>query len=168
MFLQEVDLLSRLRHPNIVKMVDTFATYDEVVIVTKYGGIDLHHLLHKPTVMLEEPYPGWIALLWQLLRGLSYMHQKDVVHADMKPSNCVVDDHAVLRIIDVGLSWVDRPGVRPTVEDDFDTKLGGIGLMTPCYRSPEVYLCDPDFGKPMDMWGRWMHRPGVVYFKALD
>ena len=25
--------------------------------------------------------------------------------------------------------------------------------MTPCYRSPEVYLCDPDFGKPMDMWG---------------
>ena len=124
-FLQEVDLLSRLRHPNIVKMVDAFATYDEVVIVTKYGGIDLHHLLHKPTVMLEEPYPGWIALVWQLLRGVSYMHQKDVVHADMKPSNCVVDDHAVLRIIGVGLSWMDRPGVRPAIEDDYATQLRG-------------------------------------------
>ena len=119
------------------------------------GGIDLHHLLHKSTVKVEEPYHGWIALLWDLLRGLSYMHQKDVVHADLKPCNVVVDDKNVLRIIGVGLSWVDRPGLRPTIHDtECDTaELGSLRFMTPCYRSPEVYLCDPTFGKPMDMWG---------------
>ena len=175
-FLQEVDLLSRLRgHPNIVRMVDTYASHDEVALVTQYGGIDLHHLLHKSTVKVEEPYHGWIALLWDLLRGLSYMHQKDVVHADLKPCNVVVDDKNVLRTIDVGISWVDRPGLRPTIHDiECDTaELGGLRFMTPCCRSPEVYLCDPNFGKPMDMWGvgcivleMWILKPLVSFKKT--
>ena len=101
--------------------------------------------------MLSWPYKGYFGLLSQLLCGVAYMHHKDVVHADIKPGNVVVDDAQVWRIIDVGLSWVDRPGLRLTAGSD--AELGGLRLMTPCYRSPEVYLCDPNFGKPMDMWG---------------
>ena len=178
LFLREVDMLSRLRgHPNLIRMVDIFATHEQAVIVTRYGGIDLHELLHRPTVPLPQPYPGWIALLEQLLCGLSYMHYKDLVHADIKPGNCVVDDTQSLRIIDVGRSWVDRPGVRPALGVDYVAKLGSLELMTYCYRSPEVFLCDPNFGRPMDMWGvgcialeLWIMKPLICFLSesSLD
>ena len=145
----EVDYLTRLRHPNIVCLVDVANIDGRCCMVTPHGGPDLLRLIHGRKGV--APYPSLGLLFEQLLSAMSYVHSHLVVHSDLKPSNIVVDDAGVLRLIDFGCAFVDSPGHR-TMRSFDCIEEQGIPYGTLPYRSIEVILGKKDFGMPMDIW----------------
>ena len=148
-FLCEVDFLSKLRHPNIVDLVDVATVDERLCVVTRDCGQDLSKLMRARKG--APPYPGIGLLVRQLLDGMSYVHLHDVVHSDLKPANIVVDKQGVLRLIDFGCAFVDLPGYRTMRSfDELEQKAIPYGTLP--YRSIEVVLGKADFGRPMDVW----------------
>ena len=149
-FLREVDFLSRLRHPNIVRLLDVAKVDARSCIVTEDGGNNLSVvILDRKTKMLQNG-PGCSALVSQMLAAVEYLHSNDVCHSDMKPGN-IVFDGKVLRLIDIGCAFIDRPGYR-SVRTFEDAEKVSIQYGTMPYRAIEIVLGAPDFDRSIDIW----------------
>jgi len=79
--------------------------------------------------------------LYQLLRGLKYVHSANVLHRDLKPSNLLVNANCDLKIADFGLA-------RITSETDFMTEY----VVTRWYRAPELLLNCSEYTSAIDVW----------------
>lgn len=79
--------------------------------------------------------------LYQLLRGLKYVHSANVLHRDLKPSNLLLDANCDLKIADFGLA-------RTTSETDFMTEY----VVTRWYRAPELLLNCSEYTAAIDIW----------------
>ncbi|MBA0745245.1 hypothetical protein Gogos_007825 [Gossypium gossypioides] len=79
--------------------------------------------------------------LYQLLRGLKYMHSANVLHRDLKPSNLLLNANCDLKICDFGLA-------RTTSETDFMTEY----VVTRWYRAPELLLNCSEYTAAIDIW----------------
>lgn len=79
--------------------------------------------------------------LYQLLRGLKYVHSANVLHRDLKPSNLLLNANCDLKIGDFGLA-------RTTSETDFMTEY----VVTRWYRAPELLLNCSEYTAAIDIW----------------
>lgn len=79
--------------------------------------------------------------LYQLLRGLKYIHSANVLHRDLKPSNLLLNANCDLKICDFGLA-------RTTSETDFMTEY----VVTRWYRAPELLLNCSEYTAAIDIW----------------
>lgn len=79
--------------------------------------------------------------LYQLLRGLKYIHSANVLHRDLKPSNLLLNANCDLKICDFGLA-------RTTSETDFMTEY----VVTRWYRAPELLLNCAEYTAAIDIW----------------
>lgn len=80
-------------------------------------------------------------LLYQLLRGLKYVHSAKVLHRDLKPSNLLLNANCNLKIGDFGLA-------RTTTETDFMTEY----VVPRWYRAPELLLNCSEYTAAIDVW----------------
>lgn len=83
----------------------------------------------------------WQYFLYQLLRGLKYVHSANVLHRDLKPSNLLLNANCDLKICDFGLA-------RTTSESDFMTEY----VVTRWYRAPELLLNCSEYTTAIDIW----------------
>ena len=149
-FLMEVDFLSRLQHPNIVKLLDVAKMEDgRCCMVTSFGGHDLCSRIND--MKGGSPYPQMGLLVDQLLAAVGHVHRCRVVHSDLKPGNIVVSEDRVLRLIDFGCAFVESSGHRTKRTFD-EAEKKGIRYGTLPYRAIEVVLGKIGFGRPMDIW----------------
>jgi serine/threonine protein kinase len=90
---------------------------------------------------------GWI--MRQVLKAVTYLHRVAVIHSDIKCSNvtCHEDAEMHVHVLDFGKSWVDMPGCRPMFSTPSHFKVGTLHC-----RAPEIILCDPRLGPPIDVW----------------
>lgn len=156
--LRELRILKRLDHENIVKNhttrtpngcevndfnSETLKDLDYVYLVEELLDTDLHNIIDRTGKLSEK-----IAklFLYQLLRGLKYIHSANVVHRDVKPGNLFVNvDDLVLKIGDFGLGRI----VDPKFEHAGHlTEL----VTTRYYRAPEVILSPGNYDSSMDIW----------------
>ncbi|KAJ8424645.1 hypothetical protein Cgig2_009125 [Carnegiea gigantea] len=79
--------------------------------------------------------------LYQILRGLKYVHSANVLHRDLKPSNLLLNANCDLKICDFGLA-------RTTTETDFMTEY----VVTRWYRAPELLLNCSEYTAAIDVW----------------
>lgn len=79
--------------------------------------------------------------LYQVLRGLKYVHSANVLHRDLKPSNLLLNANCDLKIGDFGLA-------RTTSETDFMTEY----VVTRWYRAPELLLNCSEYTAAIDIW----------------
>lgn len=79
--------------------------------------------------------------LYQLLRGLKYVHSANVLHRDLKPSNLLLNSNCDLKVGDFGLA-------RTTSETDFMTEY----VVTRWYRAPELLLNCSEYTAAIDIW----------------
>ena len=111
MIRQEISVLSMMDHPNIIKYVESFEDNRYMYIVTEYvhSSRDLKDILAE----VAEQWDGQTPLLSvsdvrkimkMVLSGVTHMHANHVVHRDLKPGNCLLDDKFELNIIDFGLA----------------------------------------------------------------
>jgi len=104
--LRELCLLRHFDHENIVSVMDicrplSVASFEDVYIVSELMETDLHRVIYSRQNLTDEHVQYF---LYQLLRGLKYMHSANVIHRDLKPSNLLVNANCDLKICDFGLS----------------------------------------------------------------
>ncbi|KAJ8632631.1 hypothetical protein MRB53_025967 [Persea americana] len=107
----------------------------------------LHHMDHENVIAIKdiirppqrENFNDYF--LYQLLRGLKYVHSANVLHRDLKPSNLLLNANCDLKIGDFGLA-------RTTSETDFMTEY----VVTRWYRAPELLLNCSEYTAAIDIW----------------
>ena len=124
-FLQEAKMLKKLKHPNIIQVMDLGKEDGMPYMVMEYiNGEDLKKLLlHKKIKKLQR-----YDLILQIGRGLDYLHENNIIHHDIKPENILVSKNNEVKIIDFGLARYNR--LRIFTRNRF---IDG----TPTYMSPE-------------------------------
>ncbi|CAN0432550.1 unnamed protein product, partial [Laminaria digitata] len=91
--MREVDIMRRLRHPNIISLVEALDTPEQLVLVLEYApGVELFDaILSKSSFTEEEARPVFLQARC-VARALQYMHSKQIVHRDVKPENVMIID----------------------------------------------------------------------------
>ncbi|KAF3834463.1 hypothetical protein F7725_025667 [Dissostichus mawsoni] len=150
---EEVDILHAIQHPNIITLKDVFESRAEVVLVLELvtGGELFDFIAEKENLLESEA----IEFMEQILKGLGFMHSKNIVHFDLKPENIMLSDrvapHPNIKLIDFGLAHRFHQG------EEYRSSSG-----TPQYIAPEVIASDP-LSTAADMWSI-----GVITFILLS
>ncbi|CAD6197513.1 unnamed protein product [Caenorhabditis auriculariae] len=139
--IREVSLLRNLRHANVVTLHDIIHTDRLLTLVFEYVDRDLKQYMDSFNDYLNMN--NIRLFLVQLLRGLSYCHQRRVLHRDLKPQNLLITAKGELKLADFGLA---RAKSVPT-------KTYSNEVVTLWYRPPDVLLGSTDYSTHIDMWG---------------
>ena len=104
--LREVQLLRCCRHANIIEILSlmrpvSFELFEDVYVVSELMSSDLHSIIVSEQPLTDEHVQYF---LYQVLRGLRYLHSAHVIHRDLKPSNLLVNANCDLKIADFGLA----------------------------------------------------------------
>ncbi|CAP23045.1 Protein CBR-PMK-1 [Caenorhabditis briggsae] len=138
---RELRLLRCMRHENIIDLLDVFTPnenmndIEDVYFVSMLMGADLSNILKIQR--LNDDHIQF--LVYQILRGLKYIHSADIIHRDLKPSNIAVNEDCELKILDFGLA-------RQT-----DSEMTGY-VATRWYRAPEIMLNWMHYTQTVDIW----------------
>ncbi|EIW68994.1 CMGC/MAPK/P38 protein kinase [Tremella mesenterica] len=144
---RELKLLKHLRHENIISLSDIFISpLEDIYFVTELLGTDLHRLLTSRP--LEKQFIQYF--LYQILRGLKYVHSAGVVHRDLKPSNILVNENCDLKICDFGLARIQDPQMTGYVSTRY-------------YRAPEIMLTWQKYDVAVDIWST-----GCIFAEMLE
>lgn len=144
--LREIKILARFRHENIIDIRDIIRSpsidaMKDVYIVQCLMETDLYKLLK--TQKLSNDHVCYF--LYQILRGLKYIHSANVLHRDLKPSNLLLNTTCDLKICDFGLARIADPDHDHT---GFLTEY----VATRWYRAPEIMLNSKGYTKSIDIW----------------
>ncbi|XP_050529304.1 calcium/calmodulin-dependent protein kinase type 1 isoform X4 [Daktulosphaira vitifoliae] len=136
----EIKVLRRLTHPNIVQLLETFEDKSKVYLIMELvtGGELFDRIVQKGSYTEKDA----AHLIRQVLEAVDYMHEQGVVHRDLKPENLLyysTDEDSKIMISDFGLSKIEDSGVMATA------------CGTPGYVAPEV-LAQKPYGKAVDVW----------------
>jgi 5'-AMP-activated protein kinase catalytic alpha subunit len=128
---REVEVMRRVRHPNVVRLHEVMATRSKIYFVMEYAsGGELLARLARSSRFTE---PVARRYFQQLITAVEFCHSRGVYHRDLKPENLLLDAHGNLKVSDFGLSS----------RADGASRLRGDGLLhttcgTPAYVAPEV------------------------------
>ncbi|WP_238381173.1 serine/threonine-protein kinase [Mariniblastus fucicola] len=100
-FRQEVRLLARLDHPNILTLKDASIIDDRLVIATRLGKETLQDRL-----MRRMSVPTALGFAEQMIAGVAHAHEAGLIHCDIKPENFIVFEGDQLRLADFGIAKV--------------------------------------------------------------
>ncbi|CAJ0754558.1 14436_t:CDS:2 [Entrophospora sp. SA101] len=99
---REIEIQSNLRHPNILRLYGHFYDETHVFLILEYAAEgELYKHLEKCTKFTEKQASRYIA---QVASALVYLHQKHIIHHDIKPENLLLDFNDELKIANFGLS----------------------------------------------------------------
>jgi serine/threonine protein kinase len=141
-FAREAELAGRLRHPNVIGVVDIGETDDGLhyLVMDFAGGVSLGSLIEHATLAQERV----LDIARQLCDGLAHAHEMGLVHRDFKPENVIVDRDASgrdqPRIVDFGIAIL-RESIDSGEQDRLTT--AGMVVGTPHYMSPEQARGEP-------------------------
>jgi serine/threonine protein kinase len=103
--LREIIILRHLSHPNIIKLRDVIVEGDskmELYLVLDYFPLDIKKVVKSNLVLT---YKNVKEIVFQILAGLNYCHQCQVLHRDLKPENILItEDLAEVKLCDFGLA----------------------------------------------------------------
>ncbi|XP_038215972.1 serine/threonine-protein kinase fused [Zerene cesonia] len=135
---QECDIQRQLNHPNIIRMIDSFDTESELVVVTEYAEKELHSILAKEGCLNEDQVKK---ITWDLVSALYYLHSHRVLHRDLKPQNVLLDSTGRAKLCDFGLARI------MTNATHILTSIKG----TPLYMAPEL-IDEKPYDHQADLW----------------
>ncbi len=122
--------MRHFHHENIISISHlirprTLSDFEDVYLVSELMDTDLHQIIGSPQSLFDDHCQYF---LYQLMRGLKYIHSAHVLHRDLKPSNLLVNSNCDLKIADFGLARV----ADPLKHNEFMTEY----VATRWYRAP--------------------------------
>ena len=138
--IREISLLKELNHINIVKLYDVMHTPKKLTLVFEFCEQELKKVIDATNgkgleIKLVKSY------LYQLLKGIEFIHKHKVLHRDLKPQNLLMNN-GILKIADFGLARGYGIPVKNYTHE----------VVTLWYRPPDVLLGSKTYGTTVDMW----------------
>ncbi|XP_073847033.1 sterile20-like kinase isoform X2 [Musca autumnalis] len=141
----EIDILSEIRHPNIVELYEAFFVELKLWMLIEYcdgGALDSIMVeLEKP---LNEPQIAYVCK--HMTEGLDFLHKNKVIHRDLKAGNVLLTMEGGVKLADFGVSAKNKHTLQK-----HDTFIG-----TPYWMAPELVLCetfrDNPYDQKVDIW----------------
>lgn len=141
-FCNEISILSRLRHPNVILFLGACTKPPRLSMVTEYMEMgSLYYLIHLSGQKKKLSWRRRLKMLRDICRGLMCIHRMKIVHRDLKSANCLVNKHWTVKICDFGLSRV------MTESPMRDSSSAG----TPEWMAPELIRNEP-FSEKCDIF----------------
>jgi cyclin-dependent kinase len=100
--IREISLLKELRHHNIVQLKDIVHTEKKLTLVFEFMDLDLKKYMDQNKGRIDVMTVKY--LLYQLIAGVAYCHQRRVLHRDLKPQNLLLSNDLTLKLGDFGLA----------------------------------------------------------------
>ncbi|KAJ4973022.1 hypothetical protein NE237_006196 [Protea cynaroides] len=114
-FMNEVGILARLRHPNLVTLCGCTSRHSrELLLVYEFipNGTVADHLHGDRTESGSLPWPTRMSIAIETAQALTYLHASDIIHRDVKTNNILLDQNFHVKVADFGLS---RLGLQATL-----------------------------------------------------
>ncbi|CAI9089210.1 OLC1v1023742C1 [Oldenlandia corymbosa var. corymbosa] len=106
-FCNEISILGRLRHPNVILFLGACTRPPRLSMVTEYMEMgSLYYLIHLSGQKKKLSWRRKLKMLRDICRGLMCIHRMKIVHRDLKSANCLVNKHWTVKICDFGLSRI--------------------------------------------------------------
>ena len=148
--LNEINILSKLSHPNIMQIFEVFDDNTNVYIVSEYcKGGELFDIISKKGSFTEKDA---CVIMKQLMSAICYSHQNNIVHRDLKPENILMDndtDDLTIKLIDWGCAQTIKSAKQSKQADG-----------TAYYIAPEVLK--GEYNEKCDIWAC-----GVIFYILL-
>lgn len=148
---QEVFIMKKLRHRNVIRLLEVFECNKNVMIVLEYaGGGDLLHILKSRGKLTEEEGKG---IFFQVIEALKACHKSGVIHRDIKLDNILLNsDYTEIKLCDFGVSRFAKAGERYTEQ-----------CGTPAYLAPEIIANEGYEPFWVDIWSM-----GVLLYAMIS
>ncbi|EAN82888.1 cell division protein kinase 2, putative [Trypanosoma cruzi] len=138
--IREISLLKELRHANIVKLLDVCHSESRLTLVFEYMELDLKKYMDQEEGNLDAATIQ--DFMRDLLNGVRFCHDRNVLHRDLKPPNLLISREKSLKLADFGLGRAFGIPVKKFTHE----------VVTLWYRSPDVLLGSTQYGTPVDIW----------------
>eukprot|EP01139_Manchomonas_bermudensis_P018929 Amastigsp_a676228_324.p2 type:complete len:412 gc:universal Amastigsp_a676228_324:1-1236(+) len=133
---------------NLIHLLDIMVIPEEertsfstIYVVTELLDTDLHLIIKSRQELTMQHHQHF---MYQIMRGLAFIHAAGVIHRDMKPSNVVLDADCTVKIVDFGLA---RPNTVDANQNGFTEYVA-----TRWYRSPEIVYDAGVYSSLVDVW----------------
>ena len=164
---REIKLLRYFKHDNIISLIDIQKPpkrtgFEDIYIITDLMETDLHRVIYSRQELTDDHIQYFI---YQILRGVLYMHSANIIHRDLKPANILANKNCDLKICDLGLGRpevydydekkVTKKTKKKSKNDESDSEEDPElteYVITRWYRAPEVILCPSHYAKAVDIW----------------
>uniref|UniRef100_A0A8C9WAX6 Mitogen-activated protein kinase n=1 Tax=Scleropages formosus TaxID=113540 RepID=A0A8C9WAX6_SCLFO len=142
---RELRMLCFFKHDNVLSALDILQPpqidcFEEIYVITELMQSDLHKVIVSPQPLTTDHIK---VFLYQILRGLKYLHSAGILHRDIKPGNLLVNSNCLLKICDFGLARVEEPDPSRHMTQE---------VVTQYYRAPEVLMGSRHYGAAIDVW----------------
>ncbi len=144
---QEIDILRKLYHENIVQLLDSFETNSEFCLVTELAQGQLFEILEEDKKLPESEIKR---IGQQLVAALFYLHTNNIIHRDIKPQNVLIAAGGIIKLCDFGFA-------RAIDNKQMITSIKG----TPLYMAPEL-LKEYPYNQKADLWSL-----GVILYELF-
>ena len=146
--LRELKIMRLLDHENVLSVKTilnpgSLEAFKEIYVVTELMETDLAQIIKSNQVLSDEHTQFFV---YQILRGLKYIHSCGILHRDLKPRNLLVNSNCDLKICDFGLARANIPQLMTSSAQMTDY------IATRWYRAPEVILSWKQYTAAIDVW----------------
>lgn len=147
----EIKILLKLNHSNIIKIYKYYITHESFNIVMQYARCgSLEKLLNKKKIKNNKfDNEDLKIIILSITNGINYLHGNNIIHCDIKPSNILLFGNKIIKITDFGVSKFSNITLHKTT----------VG--TPYYMAPEVYN-GVGYDNKIDYWSL-----GVVIYELV-
>ncbi|PPR91905.1 hypothetical protein GOBAR_AA28774 [Gossypium barbadense] len=114
-FAQEVFIMRKVRHKNVVQFIGACTKPPNLYIVTEFvSGGSVYDYLHKQKGVFKLPSLLKVAI--DVSKGMNYLHQNNIIHRDLKAPNLLMDENEVVKVADFGVARVKAQSGVMTAE----------------------------------------------------
>jgi len=155
-FEREAVIIARLKHPNIVNVIDRGLTPQGTpYFVMEYvEGSDLSDVIREQKLSLRNK----LDICLQLCKAFAYAHKNSVIHRDIKPANIIVDRDFTIKVLDFGIAlFQSDSNTNDTSEQETSFVLG-----TQSYMAPELIDSTASAGIKTDIYSL-----GVIMYELF-
>nr|CAH7766814.1 unnamed protein product [Callosobruchus chinensis] len=140
MALREIRMLKRLRHENLVTLIEVFRHRKRFYLVFEYVAGTVLDELERHNGGLD--YEMCRERIFQVTRAVAYCHYNNIIHRDVKPENVLVSNLGVVKLCDFGFARLIANMNEACTEY----------VATRWYRAPELLVGDLNYSSPVDVW----------------